>query len=71
VEDTRAKPSCASGRDHPYRRAAATPNRPHSRATALLALAMLTLIWSYNWIVVKQALQHAAPIGFVAWRAPG
>lgn len=44
-----------------------SPARP--RLAALLALAVLTLVWSYNWIVMKQALQHAGPIGFVAWRA--
>jgi drug/metabolite transporter (DMT)-like permease len=40
-----------------------------SRRNALLALALLTGVWGYNWIVMKQVLQHAGPFHFVAWRA--
>ncbi len=39
-----------------------------SRRPALLALAVLSLVWSYNWIVMKQALAYAGPITFSAWR---
>lgn len=39
-----------------------------SRRPALLALGALSLIWSYNWIVMKQALAWAGPITFSAWR---
>lgn len=39
-----------------------------SRRGALYALAALTLIWSYNWIVMKQALQYSGPFTFSALR---
>ncbi len=38
------------------------------RHPALLALAIVSLVWSYNWIVMKQALAYAGPITFSAWR---
>lgn len=40
-----------------------------SRRGALLALAVLTLVWSYNWVVMKQVLQYSGPFGFAAIRA--
>jgi drug/metabolite transporter (DMT)-like permease len=40
-----------------------------SRRNAVVLLALLSLIWSYNWIVMKQALQHAGPLEFSAWRS--
>jgi drug/metabolite transporter (DMT)-like permease len=40
-----------------------------SRRGALIALVFLTLIWSYNWIVMKQVLQYAGPFHFAALRA--
>ena len=39
-----------------------------SRRPALAALAVLTLVWSYNWIVMKQALQYSGPFEFSALR---
>lgn len=33
------------------------------------ALAALSLIWGYNWVVMKVALQYADPLRFAAWRA--
>lgn len=39
-----------------------------SRRRALVALAVLSLIWSYNWIVMKQALLYAGPFTFSALR---
>ncbi len=44
-------------------------NDASSRQRALVALVVLTLVWSYNWIVMKQVLQYAGPFHFVAWRA--
>lgn len=41
----------------------AAPRRP-----ALIALVVLSLIWSYNWIVMKQALAYAGPVTFSALR---
>lgn len=38
-------------------------------ARALLALAVLTLIWGYTWVVAKQALDFAGPFAMAAWRA--
>lgn len=40
-----------------------------SRRGALLALAVLTLVWSYNWVVMKQVLQYSGPFSFAAIRA--
>jgi len=44
------------------------PRLPASRG-ALAALALLSLIWSYNWVVMKQALAWSGPFEFAAWRA--
>lgn len=38
----------------------------HWRATA--ALVLLSLLWGYNWVQMKIAVQHAAPIDFAAMR---
>ncbi len=51
--------------------APATPPAPAARRGALLALVALTLIWSYNWIVMKQALAYAGPFTFSALRYVG
>ncbi len=45
------------------------PSTATSRRAALVALAVLTVVWSYNWVVMKEVLQHAGPFGFLAWRA--
>lgn len=39
-----------------------------SRRSALIALGVLTLVWSYNWIVMKQVLRYSGPIEFSALR---
>jgi drug/metabolite transporter (DMT)-like permease len=36
----------------------------HSRRGAYVALAVLTLIWGNNWLVMKLALRHADPVTF-------
>ncbi|HZP66737.1 MAG TPA: EamA family transporter [Rudaea sp.] len=43
-------------------------NDAASRRSALLALAVLSLIWSYNWIVMKAVLAYAGPLTFSALR---
>lgn len=40
-----------------------------SRRGALIALVVLTLVWSYNWVVMKQVLQYSGPFAFSAIRA--
>lgn len=35
---------------------------------ALLALALLSLIWGYNWVVMKQVIQYVDPFDFSAIR---
>ena len=40
----------------------------HSRRAAYAALALLTLIWGFNWIVMKAALTHSHPLAFNAQR---
>lgn len=39
-----------------------------ARRSALAMLALLSVIWSYNWVVMKQALQWSGPFEFAAWR---
>lgn len=39
-----------------------------ARHRAMLALAIVSLIWSFNWIVMKQALHYSGPFGFSALR---
>lgn len=41
------------------------------RRYAFLALAALSLIWGYNWVVMKIATQYAPPIEFAAFRLLG
>ncbi|HET8942462.1 MAG TPA: DMT family transporter, partial [Rudaea sp.] len=43
-------------------------NDSASRRGALIALAVLSLIWSYNWIVMKVVLAYIGPITFSALR---
>jgi drug/metabolite transporter (DMT)-like permease len=43
------------------------PARPTS-AGPLLALALLALIWGYNWVVMKVAMQYVGPMDFAALR---
>jgi drug/metabolite transporter (DMT)-like permease len=38
------------------------------RHTAAIALVVLTLIWSFNWIVLKQVLRYVGPFDFSALR---
>ena len=47
------------------------PSAPSARP-AVAALCLLSLIWSYNWIMVKEGLQFADPFDFAALRTlPG
>jgi drug/metabolite transporter (DMT)-like permease len=59
--------------------AASEPSRPpwHARPAAataaggggaVAALAVLTIIWGYNWVVMKQAASYAGPFQFAALR---
>ncbi len=41
------------------------------RRNALIALVVLALIWGYNWVVMKVAVQSAPPFQFAAWRTLG
>lgn len=43
------------------------PTSSRSRG-AFAALAIVTLVWSYNWIVMKQALAYSGPFAFSALR---
>ena len=42
--------------------------RSNARRQALIALALMSLIWSFNWIVMKRALQYIGPLDFSALR---
>lgn len=39
-----------------------------SQSAAIAALAVLSFLWGYNWVVVKVALQYAGPFQFLAFR---
>jgi drug/metabolite transporter (DMT)-like permease len=39
-----------------------------ARRNAVLLLIVLSLVWSYNWIVMKQVLRYSGPFEFAAWR---
>ena len=39
-----------------------------NRLRAFVALMILTVIWGYNWVVMKSALQYAGPFQFAALR---
>ncbi len=41
---------------------------PKSSTLALAALGLLTLIWGYNWVIMKSALVDAPPLIFAALR---
>jgi drug/metabolite transporter (DMT)-like permease len=43
-------------------------NRLSPRQTATIALVVLTLIWSFNWIVLKEVLRDSGPFDFSALR---
>ena len=43
-------------------------NEASSRRQALLALGLMSLIWSLNWIVMKRAMQYIGPFDFSALR---
>jgi len=40
----------------------------HPRLAATLALAVLSVVWGYNWVVSKAVLQFAGPLDFAALR---
>lgn len=49
-------------------RASLVTESTRSRHGALVALILLTLIWSYNWTVMKQVLRYIGPFDFSALR---
>ena len=38
---------------------------------AIVALILMSLIWGYNWVLVKEAMRHASPFDFSAIRTIG
>lgn len=45
-----------------------TSEKPFSQAKPILALVVLVMIWGYNWVVMKIAVQYAAPFDYAALR---
>lgn len=43
-------------------------NSTKKTISAFVALVVLTIIWGYNWVVMKSALQYAGPFQFAALR---
>jgi drug/metabolite transporter (DMT)-like permease len=35
---------------------------------AFAALALIALVWGYNWVVMKEAMRYAGPFEFLGWR---
>jgi drug/metabolite transporter (DMT)-like permease len=48
--------------------AAPTPHDPKTIRLAVLALIVLALIWSYNWVVAKEVLHYVGALDFAALR---
>ena len=42
--------------------------RGSSSTGPLAAFVVMALVWGYNWVVMKIALQYAGPLAFSAWR---
>jgi drug/metabolite transporter (DMT)-like permease len=38
------------------------------RALAVAALAAVSVVWGFNWVVLKVGVRHADPFEFLAWR---
>lgn len=38
------------------------------RGRAAAALALLSIIWGYNWVVMKLGVSYASPLAFAGWR---
>lgn len=38
------------------------------RGLALALLAAISLVWGFNWVVLKVGVRHADPLEFLAWR---
>lgn len=55
----------------PPAHAAATAARTRHPGWALAAIAVLSLIWGYTWVLAKQGLAYAPPFAFAAERALG
>src|SRR6476469_3328873 len=61
-----SRPACCRGRaDRIVSRGLTAPMvRVSSRRAAYVVLALLTLVWGFNWILMKAALLHADPLAF-------
>jgi len=42
--------------------------RDRRRRLALAVLAAISLVWGFNWVVLKIGVRHADPFEFLAWR---
>src|SRR3954453_5594588 len=63
----RRVPAATPYHRHPCTRATLAMIEP-ARRNAVLLLVLLSVIWSYNWIVMKQVLRYSGPFEFAAWR---
>ncbi len=41
---------------------------PRQHGLALAVLAAISLVWGFNWVVLKIGVRHADPFEFLAWR---
>ena len=41
---------------------------PRRQGAALAVLAAISLVWGFNWVVLKIGVRHADPFEFLAWR---
>lgn len=41
---------------------------PRQHGLALAVLAAISVVWGFNWVVLKVGVRHADPFAFLAWR---
>lgn len=44
------------------------PRKGNPAAGPIAALAFISLVWGYNWVVMKESLRYAGPFDFNALR---
>jgi hypothetical protein len=68
ARDIRIPPRPAKIRGRRMRSDAHEANKGNSAAGPIVALVFISLIWGYNWVVMKESLRYAGPFDFNALR---
>jgi drug/metabolite transporter (DMT)-like permease len=40
----------------------------HSVRSAVIVLTVLSVMWGYNWVIMKEAMKYSEPFDFIALR---